>query len=145
MLKATHYIGQSFPAKSKESFPRLPKETVLQVTNTSGDSTLINLDPSHDDKFVTQTRDQPEPGSFFPCSLWGGEMKDPGYKVARRQILWQFEANRSLLTARSGIALQQQAKLLRMFLLTGLISSISQCETRMNETAEGLRSQSTSM
>ena len=31
--------------------------------------TWINWDPSHEDKFVTETRDQPEPGSFFPRSL----------------------------------------------------------------------------
>ena len=35
------------------------------------------LKTSHGDKFVTKTRDQPKPGSFFPRSLWGGEMKDP--------------------------------------------------------------------
>ena len=31
--------------------------------------TLINWDPCHEDKFVIETRDQLEPGSFFPCSL----------------------------------------------------------------------------
>ena len=30
------------------------------------------LDPSHEDKFVTKTRDQPEPGSFFPRSFGVG-------------------------------------------------------------------------
>ena len=48
---------------------------------SSGDNTLINWDPFHEDKFVTKTRDQPEPGSFFPRSLWGGEMIDPGNEV----------------------------------------------------------------
>ena len=54
-----------------------------EVTNGRGDNTLINWNPSLEDKFVTKTRDQPEPGSFFPRSLWGGEMKDPGNEVAR--------------------------------------------------------------
>ena len=49
--------------------------------NSSGDNTLINWDPSHEDKFVTKTRDQPEPVSFFPRSIWGGKMKDPGNEV----------------------------------------------------------------
>ena len=53
-----------------------------EVTNGRGDNTLINWNPSLEDKFVTKTRDQPEPGSFFPRSLWGGEMKDPGNEVA---------------------------------------------------------------
>ena len=44
---------------------------------------LINWDPSLEDKFVTKTRDQPEPGSFFARFLWGGEMKDPGNEVAK--------------------------------------------------------------
>ena len=52
-----------------------------EVTNGRGDNTLINWSPSLEDKFVTMTRDQPEPGSFFPRSLWGGEMKDPGNEV----------------------------------------------------------------
>ena len=39
------------------------------------------LGPSLEDNFFTKTRDQPEPGSFFPRSLWGGEMKDPGNEV----------------------------------------------------------------
>ena len=52
-----------------------------EVTNGRGDNTLINWNPSLEDKFVTKTRDQPEPGSFFPRSLWGGEMKDPGNEV----------------------------------------------------------------
>ena len=54
-----------------------------EVTNGRGDNTLINWNPSLEDKFVTKTRDQPEPGSFFPRSLWGGEMKDPGNEVAQ--------------------------------------------------------------
>ena len=54
-----------------------------EVTNGRGDKTLINWNPSLEDKFVTKTRDQPEPGSFFPRSLWGGEMKDPGNDVAQ--------------------------------------------------------------
>ena len=53
-----------------------------EVTNGRGDNTLINWNPSLEDKFVTKTCDQPEPGSFFPRSLWGGEMKDPGNEVA---------------------------------------------------------------
>ena len=28
-----------------------------------------------------EARDQPELGSFFPRSLWGGEMKEPGNEV----------------------------------------------------------------
>lgn len=39
---------------------------------------LASGDPSQGGKFVTKTCDQPEPGSFFPCFLWGGRMKDPG-------------------------------------------------------------------
>ena len=54
-----------------------------EVTNGRGDDTLINWNPSLEDKFVTKTCDQPEPGSFFPRSLWGGEMKDPGNEVVR--------------------------------------------------------------
>ena len=54
------------------------------MTNCRGDNTLINWDPSLEDKFVTKTRDQPEPGSFFPRSLRGGKMKDPGNEVARK-------------------------------------------------------------
>ena len=52
-----------------------------EVTNGRGDNTLINWNPSLEDKFVTKTRDQPEPGSFFSRSLWGEEMKDPGNEV----------------------------------------------------------------
>ena len=61
----------------RESFPSLPREPVLDVMNTSSGNTLINWEPSYEDKFVTKTRDQPKPGSLFPRSLWGGEMKDP--------------------------------------------------------------------
>ena len=53
------------------------------MTNCRGDNTLINWDPSLEDKFITKTRDQPEPGSFFPRSLRGGEMKDPGNEVEK--------------------------------------------------------------
>ena len=58
-----------------------------EVTNGRGDNTLINWNPSLEDKFVIKTRDQPEPGSFFPRSLWGGRRKtlgtrlDPGYSI----------------------------------------------------------------
>ena len=54
---------------------------VLTVIKGRGDNTLINWDPSLADKFVTKTRDQPEPRSFFPRSIWGGEIKDPGKEV----------------------------------------------------------------
>ena len=64
-----------------KSFPRLPIELFLEVTNKGGDNTVINWDPSREDKFVTKTRDQPEPGTSFPSSLRGGEVKDPGNKV----------------------------------------------------------------
>ena len=79
------------PLWNQKSFPRLPRELFLEVTNTSGDNTLINWVPSHEDKFVTKTRDQPEPGSSFPSSLRGGEVKDPGNKVVWSnafQIIW---------------------------------------------------------
>ena len=33
-------------------------------------------------KGAREARDQPKPGSFFPRSLRGGEMKDPGNEVA---------------------------------------------------------------
>ena len=33
-----------------------------------------------------EARDQPEPGSFFPRSIWGGEMKSPGNKVVRLSV-----------------------------------------------------------
>ena len=56
----------------------------MWVTNGSGDNTLINWDLANEDTFVTKTRDQPEPGSFFPHSLWGGEMEDPGNEVEIR-------------------------------------------------------------
>ena len=61
-----------------------------EVTNGRGDNTLINWNPSLEDKFVTKTRDQPEPGSFFPRSLWGGKMKDPGNEVARKVSVCGF-------------------------------------------------------
>ena len=51
------------------------------MTNSRGDNTLLNWDPFLEDKFVTKTCDQLEPGSFFPRSLWGWEMKDPGNEV----------------------------------------------------------------
>ena len=54
----------------------MPRESVLDLTNTSGDNSLINWDPSHEDEFVTKTHDQPELGSFYPHSLWGGEMNE---------------------------------------------------------------------
>ena len=60
---------------------RRETKSVLHMTNTSGDNILKNWNPSHEDKFVTETRDQPEPGSFIPRSLWGGQMKDPGNVV----------------------------------------------------------------
>ena len=47
------------------------------MTNTSGNNILKNWNPSHEDKLVTKTRDQPEAGSLFPRSPWGGEMKRP--------------------------------------------------------------------
>ena len=56
-------------------------KSVLDVTNTSGDSSLIIWDSSHEDKFVFKKRYQPEPGPFFPRFLWGGEVKDPGNEV----------------------------------------------------------------
>ena len=56
---------------------RLPK----QVTPIRGDNTMINWDPSHEDNFITKTRHQPVPGSLFPSSLQGEEMKDPGNEV----------------------------------------------------------------
>ena len=55
--------------------------SVLIVTNTNGNNILKNWDPSHEYKFVTKTRDQPEPGFSFPHSPWGGEMRDPGNEV----------------------------------------------------------------
>ena len=55
-----------------------------------GGITLINWDPSHEDEFVTKTRDQPEPGSFFPRSLWDAEMKDSGNEVGKfHVVIWQ--------------------------------------------------------
>lgn len=58
----------------------MPRESVLDLTNTSGDNSLINWDPSHEDEFVSKTHDQPELspelGSFYPNSLWGGEMNE---------------------------------------------------------------------
>ena len=56
--------------------------SLLHVTNNNGNNNLKNWDPSQEHKFVTKTRDQPEPGSFFPRSLWDGEMKGPGNEVA---------------------------------------------------------------
>ena len=47
---------------------------VLDVTNASGDNFQQNWDPSHEDNFVSKTRDQPKPGSFFDHSLlWEDE------------------------------------------------------------------------
>ena len=63
-----------------------------EVTNGRGDNTLINWNPSLEDKFVTKTCDQPEPGSFFPGSLWGGEMKDSGNEVARKVSVCGFHS-----------------------------------------------------
>ena len=39
------------------------------------DNALINWNPSHEDKFVTKTRDQPGPGSFSATRPlgWGNE------------------------------------------------------------------------
>ena len=42
---------------------------VLDVTNDSGDNFLKNWDPSHEDNFLMEVRDQPETGSFFNHSL----------------------------------------------------------------------------
>ena len=64
-----------------------------EVTNGRGDNTLINWNPSLEDKFVTKTRDQPEPGSFFPRSLWGGEMKDPGNEVVYSIAICNYRWN----------------------------------------------------
>ena len=68
----------------RSSSPRMSRGSALYVTKTRGDDILINWD-SHEDKIVTKTCDQPQPWSFFPCSLWGGEMKDAGSKVV---TLW---------------------------------------------------------
>ena len=38
---------------------------------------LKNCNPSSEHKFVTKTRDQPEPGCFIPRSLWDEEMGSP--------------------------------------------------------------------
>ena len=47
---------------------------VLDVTNANGDNFLQNWNPSHEDNFVSKTRDQPKPGSFFDHSLlWEDE------------------------------------------------------------------------
>ena len=68
----------------KRAFQVCPKRNnVGFVTNTKGHNILKNCDPSHEHKFLAKTRDQPEPGSFFPCSLWRGEMKIPGNEVAK--------------------------------------------------------------
>ena len=85
MLDAVQPHSQGL-SKSKDSFPRLPRESVLDMTNTSSGNILINWDPSHEDKFVTKTCDQPGRGSFLSCSLWGGEMKDPGNTVGRSDV-----------------------------------------------------------
>ena len=46
----------------------------LDVTNASGDNFPQNWNPSHEDNFVSKTRDQPKPGSFFDHSLlWEDE------------------------------------------------------------------------
>ena len=58
----------------------MSRELVLDVRNTRGDNILINWD-SHKDIVVTKTRDQPQPKSFFPCFLWGGEIKAAGNTV----------------------------------------------------------------
>ena len=42
---------------------------------------MIKWEPSYENKFVTKTPDQPEPETFFPRSLWGRMMKDPGNEV----------------------------------------------------------------
>ena len=39
------------------------------------------LDPYHEDKFATKTRNEPDPGSFFPHFLWGVGLRDPRNKV----------------------------------------------------------------
>ena len=42
--------------------PVLLKSRGVTLLRDSGDNTLISWDPSRGDKFVTKTRDQPEPG-----------------------------------------------------------------------------------
>ena len=72
---------------------RRETHSVLDVTNTNGNNILKNWNLSLEDKLVTKTRDQPEPGSFFPRSLWGGG-KDPGNEVdcypAYTSLMMQF-------------------------------------------------------
>ena len=70
----------SFATSFPGSFVSPPPKGAREENN--GNNILKNWDPSHEHKFVTKTRDRPEPGSFFPRSLWGGEMKDPGNEVA---------------------------------------------------------------
>ena len=61
----------------KTTFQACPVETrsVLYVRRTNGNNILKNWDPSHKHKSVTKTRDQLEPGSFFPLlpSGWWDE------------------------------------------------------------------------
>ena len=71
--------------KELSKVARRETRSLLHVTDNNGNNILKSWDPSHEHKFVTKTRDQPEPGSFFPRSLWGGEMKDPGNEVGLRQ------------------------------------------------------------
>ena len=74
--------------KELSKVARSETRSLLYVTNNNGNNITIlkTWDPSHAHKFVTKTRDQPEPGSFFPRSLWGGEMKDPGNEVGK--FMW---------------------------------------------------------
>ena len=67
--------------KELSKVARRETRSLLYVTNNNGNNILKNWDPSHEYKLVTKTRDQPEPGSFFPRSSWGGEMKDPTNEV----------------------------------------------------------------
>jgi len=60
---------------------RRETRSFLYVTNNNGNNLLKNCDPSPEHKFVTKARDRPKLRSFFPRSLWGGEMKDPGNGV----------------------------------------------------------------
>ena len=67
--------------KELSKVTRRETRSFLYVTNSNGDNSLKNWDPSHQHKFVTKTRDKPEPGSFFPRFLLGGEMKDSWNEV----------------------------------------------------------------
>ena len=67
--------------KGLSKFVRRETRSVLYVRNTNGNNILKNWNSSHKHKFVTKTRDQPEPGSLFPRGLWGGDVKDPENEV----------------------------------------------------------------